>query len=155
MGKFRYIKQVAGDPAHDLSDLGVGIIGAAKPLQMGKGIGTHVCFNIDTHDMTVRTHIEIGGCVNDPQGKVQQRHVSDHCDSQGCRVEHGSVGQSAHDPRQGDITQCRQRRAQQVQGKHTFIFQQIWRKSGEQFFHWIISADRSAHGGSSIILRII
>ena len=155
MGEFRDIKQVAGDPAHDLTDLGIGIIGAAKPLQMSKRISAHVCFNMNAHDMTMRTHIEIGCSINDAQGEVQQCHISDHRDCKRCRVKHCCIGQSAHDPRKGNITQGGQRCAQKVQGKHTFIFHQIRCKSGEEFFHRIIPADGSAHGQFLHNIRII
>ena len=64
MCKFRHIKQVTCNSSHYLSYFIVGIIGITKIFQMSKGISSHICFNIHTHNMSLRAHKEIRTGIN-------------------------------------------------------------------------------------------
>ena len=106
MCKLRHIKQVICNTSHDLTDFVVGIIGITECFQMRKGIRTHVRFNINTHDMSLRTHIVIGSRIDKTQHNIQTSQFSNQSDCQSCRFIHGSICQRGHDPWQYNVTKC-------------------------------------------------
>ena len=53
MQKLRYVKQIAGDPGHELSDLLIVIERKRKVLIVFKNFLSHVVFNLSAHHMTV------------------------------------------------------------------------------------------------------
>ena len=72
MGKFGHIKQVVGNAAHDLPNFGIGIIGVAQPLQVGKGIPPHIGLNVNAHDVAAAGHKILCGTINQSQNEIQQ-----------------------------------------------------------------------------------
>ena len=65
------VKQVVGDAAHDLAHLGVGVVGVAQLLQMGKGVPAHIGLDVGAHDVADARHIIVGGGVDEPQHQIQ------------------------------------------------------------------------------------
>ena len=72
VGEFGHIKQVVGNAAHDLPNFGIGIIGVAQPLQVGKGIPPHIGLNVNAHDVAGAGHKILCGTINQPQNEIQQ-----------------------------------------------------------------------------------
>ena len=73
MRKFRHIKQIVRNPPHDLTDLRIRIIGISKPLQMVKGILSHIRFYVHAHHMPHVRHKILRRRINQTQHKIQRR----------------------------------------------------------------------------------
>ena len=65
--KFRDIKQVIGNPAHDLAYFCIIIISIRQLHQMCIGIPTHIGLHFRTHDVSHIRHIVTGGTLHDFQ----------------------------------------------------------------------------------------
>ena len=131
VGKLGHIKQVVGDAAHDLPDLGVGIVCMAQALQVGKRIAAHVGLDIHAHDVPGAGHIIACRAVDDAKHKIEQRQPGYGTNRQHDRSVGRRVGQVAHDGRQDDIAQRCQRRAEKVKYQDALIFEQIGQKAVE------------------------
>ena len=57
---------------HDLSHLGIVVVGVRQLLEMVIRIPAHVRLHIHTHHMASVGHIVIGGGINQPQNQIQQ-----------------------------------------------------------------------------------
>ena len=125
VGKFGHVKQVVGDASHDLADLGVGIVGVAQPLEMGKGVPPHVGLDVDAHDVAGAGHVVVGGAVNKPKNQVQYSQFEHDPGGQGNGGIGGGVGQIAHDLRQHNVAQGGQRRAEQIKEQNAPVSHQI------------------------------
>ena len=53
-------------------NFGIGIIGVAQPLQVGKGIPPHIGLNVNAHDVAGAGHKILCGTINQPQNEIQQ-----------------------------------------------------------------------------------
>ena len=108
MGKFRHIKQVIGNPPHNLSDFRIIIVGIGKPLQMCISISPHIGLHLGSHDMPRICHIEIGHRIDNPQHQVQSAHAKYHLNTQRRQIIHTRIRYVPHDHRQNHFTNSRQ-----------------------------------------------
>ena len=60
MGKLCHIKQIIGDPPHDLTHFGIIIVCIGQLLQVRIGVPPHIRLDPRSHDMPGIRHIEIG-----------------------------------------------------------------------------------------------
>ena len=65
-------KSIILEQYHDLPNFGIGIIGVAQPLQVGKGIPPHIGLNVNAHDVAGAGHKILCGTINQPQNEIQQ-----------------------------------------------------------------------------------
>ena len=71
VGKLRYVKQVIGNAAHDLTDFIVGVVVLAQPLEMVKGIAAHIGLDVHAHHMAHIRHKELRRRVHQTQHQIE------------------------------------------------------------------------------------
>ena len=71
MGEFRHIKQIIGDPPHDLTDFSIVIISIGQLLQMVVCISAHVRLDLRAHDVSHIGHIVTGDAIHDTKSEIQ------------------------------------------------------------------------------------
>ena len=129
MCKLGNIKQVAGDAAHDLADLGVVVIAEGKLLQMGEKIGAHIGFNARAHHVAFGLHVIVGRCVDDAQQHIQRAQAQNQaCGQFTCHAQR-AVGDAAHNQRQHQLAHGGQARGHQVDDEQLSVFVKIRNKA--------------------------
>ena len=141
VGKFRHVKEVAGNPGHNLPDFGVVIIGEGELLQMVKEVPAHIRFNPGAHHMANRRHIVVGRAVNEAQDQVKQPQLQNNLHSQGFQVIHAHIRDILDNQRQHQLADGGQRGAEKIQYQYPFVLFKIGGKPADQapvaasFFH--------------------
>ena len=132
VGKFCYVKQVVGDPPHDLPHLRIIVIGVGQFLQVGVGISAHIRLDGGAHDMPHIRHIVVGHTVDDTQHQVQQRHLPDHFHSEPCQILYTGIGDKPDDHGEHQLAERGKGGAEQVRGKHALMLSVIGEKALHQ-----------------------
>lgn len=122
MRKFRNIKQIVGNPPHNLPDLCIRIIGIPQPLQVIKGILPHIRFNIYAHHMSHIRHKILRSRINQPQNQVQRPKLQHQRNRKRRQVIHCQICDRAQNQRQYQIAQTGQSRTKQIQNNRFYIF---------------------------------
>ena len=105
MRKFRHIKKIGGNAAHNVSDFRIRKIGIAQRFKLSKRIHAHIRFNVYAHNMPARTHVIICRRIDEAQHNIKTCHFSDPADGKCRRLIHGGIGQMKHNTRQHNIAQ--------------------------------------------------
>ena len=125
VGKLRHVKQIAGDPGHDLPYLGVVKIIVRQLLQVFKSVLPHIRLNSRPHHMACIRHVKAGHAVNDPQDKVQTSDSDHHTHRERRQVIHAHIGDIPQDQRKDQLTDGRKTRAEQIHHHDPYIFSVI------------------------------
>ena len=112
--KLRHIEQIVGNPAHNLADLGVAVIGVGKLLQVAIGVPAHIRLDPGAHDVSGSRHIIGGDTVHDTQQKVQTHHHANRAHGKGGDIPDSLICDKAHDHWQNQFAQGGQPRTGQV-----------------------------------------
>ena len=139
MRKFRHVKQVIGNPPHNLPDLGIVIIGIGQFLQMMIRCPSHIRLYMGTHYMSGVRHVKIGQTVHNPQCKIQGRQLQNQLRCQRCRIAAPRIGNIADDQRKHHLADRRQGRTAQVLQQNRKIRSVIRKKTFQKFFAFIFS----------------
>ena len=137
--KFCNIKQIAGNPCHDLPHLRITIIGVGKLLQVMVGIPPHIRLDPCTHDMPCSRHIIGGDTVHDAKQKVQAHHHADRAHGKRCHISDSLICDETHDHRQNQLAQGGQPRTGQIKNHGLPVGLKVWQKPPEEFFRLILS----------------
>ena len=108
MRKFGHIKQIVRNPSHDLSDLGIIIIGIRQLMQMLIRVPAHVRFDFRAHDMSDARHIISGNAVHYAQRQINRNYTQNCLNRQFCQMIQSLIGNVTHNHRQHQLAQCRQ-----------------------------------------------
>ncbi len=78
MGKLRHVKKVIRNPAHDLTDLRIIIVGIRQFLQMRISVPPHIRLDSRAHHMSRVSHIEVRHRIYDTQAQIQYPETENH-----------------------------------------------------------------------------
>ena len=134
VGKLRHIKQVVGDPPHDLPHLCIVVIGIGQLLQMGIGIPSHIRLDGGAHDVPHIRHIIIGHAVDDPQHQIEQGHLPYHVHTQHRQILHTGIGDKPDDHGKHHLAERGKKGTEQIRRKHPGVVFIIGIKPLHQFF---------------------
>ena len=132
MGKLCHVEQIAGNPGHNLAHFCIAVIGKGELLKMLKQIPPHIRLDPRAHHMANVCHEIVGSRVDQPQNQIKKPHVKNELHGQAGHVIHTLVGNKAHNQRQYQLTDRRQRCAEKVQRQYPSVLLKIGRKPLDQ-----------------------
>ncbi len=134
VGKLGHIKQVRGNPGHNLPHLHIVKVLKRKLLQVGEQVRAHIRLHLCPHNMANRGPKKGGPSVYQAEKQVKNPNFQHQLHGKGRQVVNGHIGNIAYQQGQGQLTDRSQRGTEQVKKQNTCVLFKIWHKTARQPF---------------------
>ena len=136
--KLGYIKEVVCNSAHNLSDLGIVIIGVGQHLQVSVCVAAHIGFNLRPHYMTLARHIIVCKAVDYTKRQIQKTQPCDCFDREACDIGKSGIRNIPDNHRQHNFAHSGEQCAEQIYRKSAFVRLKVRHHSSYKIFGLII-----------------
>ena len=133
VGKFRHVKEVIGDAAHDLPDFGIVVVGRGQAQEMGVRVAAHIGLDIGSHHMPLISHVICREAVDDTKDQIQKRQLRHDFQCKRFQALHAGICQVAYDHRERQLRQAGKACAGQILCDRCFVFAVIGQKTPHEF----------------------
>lgn len=144
MRKFRDIKQIRCNAAHQLSDLCIAVVGMGKRIEMFEEIPAHIRLDHRTHHMTDIRHIVVRRHVDDLERGKHETQFDNHIDAEESDILQPCIYNKSEKHRQRDVADHRERCTEEVKSEDMTVLSEV----RFEFFNQLICAVCSLVFGS-------